>query len=446
MSGSNLCFISNYSKTFLFDAVAQQLQEAGRSVYWIVVNHKLREHLLQRYDSECLLYLNKKYIALPGDKIGEFKLNELVYGDRALEHIPDEGVKYLLHIQKPIYDFIQTNSIHYVFGELTWAHELLIRRLVEQRSELRCRFLNPAGIRIPNGRFAFFTDECESQMLPVPGDKPWPTSEKTIAIEKPDYLAGNDQLLQHSRSLPERLKKMKRFVTGENIDAHDPTLIKRRWVRLLKRGGEEVNRELYRFVKRLSLTEVGERKFVFLALHKQPEASIDVIGRYYEDQQVNILNLWRITPDDWLVLVKEHSNAIGDRGPGFYRRLARLPNLYFIREDEDSHEIIQRSELVVTVSGTVAYEAALLGKPAVTLAPTFFNRAPHCRHVGLEDLRKARNIYDIIPEVSGDTAELQSYVMQHSFPGIISDPLSDNLCMHPDNISSLAAAVRQVTA
>lgn len=445
LSKSNICFVANYTGTFVFHAVAEELQEHGYAVFWIVVNRKLREYLLEHYNPDYVLYIGKKYVDNPSGKTGEFKLNELVYGDRALKHIPDQGIKYLLHIQQPVYDFIKTNGIRYIFGELTWAHELLIKRITEQRPELGCCFLNPASIRIPNGRFAFFTDEFQSELLAVhgPTDAQALHSER-IKVEKPEYLASNDRALQRSRSVTERLKKIKRFITAENIDDNDPTLINRRWVRFWVRCKEELNSELYRLVKRLSLAEVGDRKFVFVALHKQPEASIDVIGRYYDDQYANIVNLWRITPDDWLVLIKEHTNAIGDRSLRFYFKLGRLPNVYFIREDEDSHEIIRRSELVATVSGTVAYEATLLGKAAVTLAPTFFSRAPNCRRIGLDDLRKAQHIYEIIGDEAAAAPDLESFVLGNSFPGIISDPISNDWSMHPENIRKIAAAIMHV--
>jgi hypothetical protein len=446
LSENNICFVANYSKTYFFHAIAQQLLQQGYSIFWVVVGRKLREYLLESYHENQILYLNKQCEGLPTGKIGEFKLNELVYGDRTLKYTPEEGIRYLLRIQQPIYDFIKTNRIRYIFGEFTWAHELLIKRITENKPELNCRFLNPAGVRIPDGRFAFFTAEFESELLIFDGSAEFNMSHtEHIKAKKPDYLAANDMALHRLRSIPERLKRIRRFITGESMDSGDPTLIDKRWVRLRVRCKEELNWELYRFVKRLTLDEVGDRKFVFLALHKQPEASIDVVGRYYENQFTNVVNLWRITPDDWLVLVKEHSNAVGDRGLRFFTKLSRLPNLYFLREDEDSHEVIRRSQLVVTVSGTVAYEAALLGKTAVTLVPTFFSRVPNCRHIGLEDLRKARDIYDIIGRTTPIVGELEAFVLKNSFPGIISDPISDPRSMDPENIRNVATAIMYVT-
>ena len=445
-SENNICFLANYTKTYFFDSIAKELQKHGFTVSWIVVNKKLFDYLRERYKGDDLLFINKKYIDIPADKIGEYKLHELIYGDRTLKHIQEKGLRYLINIQRPIYDFLKGKRIRIVIGEINWAHEIMVHRIISQRPELNCTFLNPHTVRIPNGRFAFFVDEFQTKILQRGnGEGPVEDATPTIKVEKPEYLTLNDRIVRDSRSLKARLLKIKRFISAENIDKNDPTLIGERWTRFKVRCREELNKELYRFVKIVSLSEVGSKPFIFVALHKQPEASIDVLGRYYEDQYQNIVNIWRIAPDDWLLLVKEHTNAIGDRGRSFYRKLSKLRNLYFLREDTDSHEAIKKSRLVVTVSGTVAYEAALLGKSAVTLAPTFFSRVPNCRRICPDDLRKAQDIYDITVDSVSDTSDLESFVLHNSFLGIISDPISDARSMGPENIRNVATAIMHVT-
>ena len=91
MSENNVCFISNYSKTWLFDGIAQLLQSSGYGIFWITVNERIYEELAKRYQPSTILHIDKSYSEKPSEKIGEFKLNELIYGDRALSHIPDLG-------------------------------------------------------------------------------------------------------------------------------------------------------------------------------------------------------------------------------------------------------------------------------------------------------------------------------------------------------------------
>ncbi len=99
---------------------------------------------------------------------------------------------------------------------------------------------------------------------------------------------------------------------------------------------------------------------------------------------------------------------------------------------------------MVTVSGTVAYEAALLGKTAFTFAPTFFNRLPHCRHITLDHLRNAACISDLLAKSNTDGGEFTAYLLRNTFNGIISDPISNPACMSDHNIEQLALAIDSI--
>jgi len=440
----NICFIANYTKTFLFHEVAQQLIKQDVRVFWIVVNKKLLDFLLEHYPEEKILYISKHNINLDNDPVGEFKLNELIYGDRVLRHDLDSSYRYLKNIQLPIYHFIQRNNILKIFGEITWAHELLIHRICQQKKELQCQYLNPHTIRIPNGRFAFFEDEYQSiiHILNKKNSINISNDRKVISIEKPDYLALNDRIQANNKSFVNRLKKIKFFITGENKDPFDPTMLNKRWTVFKIRVKEEINKELYRFVKTHDLKNFKNKKILFIALHKQPEASVDVLGRYYEDQYTNIVNLWRVLPNEWVILVKEHTNAIGDRSLSFYNKVSALKNVYFLNEKLDSHEVIAQSELVATISGTVAYEAALLGKPSVTFAPTFFNGLSHSKNIHIHDLKDANIIENLLTPKSGlSNEDFSEWLLKNSFEGLISDYLSDSRCMDKKNIELISSSI-----
>ncbi len=132
-SENNICFVANFNKTYLFDAIASRLRRQGCNIYWITVNRKLYEFLKGRYQENNILLINKDDIKTANDYIDDFKLYELVYGDRVLRLMPAAGISFLTGIQRPLYDFISTNHIKFIFGELTWAHEILIHRMVSRR-------------------------------------------------------------------------------------------------------------------------------------------------------------------------------------------------------------------------------------------------------------------------------------------------------------------------
>jgi hypothetical protein len=438
LSESNICFVSNFNKTFFFDAVARRLQELGAQIHWISVNPRLHSWLEERWSADNLCLVGKDFIHKSAPATGEYKLHELILGDRVWRLLPDDGFKYLRNIQRPLQSFLADYRIDIVFGELTWAHELLIHRMCSHLPNQICQYIVPHTIRIPNGRFAFFTGENQAEIHSLPPINNMPiTVLPALRAEKPDYLALNDILLKRSRTVGQRFAKVQRFFTKENIHEGDPTVIDNDWLRLSLRIKEEWNKESYRFVKRVSHESISNQPYLLYALHKQPEASIDVIGRYYEDQFTNIRNLWRILPESWLLAVKEHTNAIGDRPLSFYRRLQELRNVVIVDEKADSHSVIKGAKLVATVSGTVAYEAALMDIPAITLAPTFFNALPSCRYVTLESLKSLTSIDSLLSVSPQNKKEFEEFLLSNSCEGIISDPVSNPACMTAENIAKV---------
>lgn len=439
----NICFIANFYKTYFFHEIAKNLESNGVDVHWIVVNSKLRDFLLNHYPPERVLYISKSNAEASGKPIGDFRLNEIIYGDRVLKNEPEWAIEYLRNIQLPFSNFIQNHEIRYVFGEITWAHEILFHRILRALPELGAKYLNPHTIRIPNGRFAFFKDEYQSEFQEIENPQQVSDTDAEFLVEKPDYLAINDSKIKKSRGLRERLNRVRRFISRENIDPKDPTVTSNRWLSFKKHASEEFNREIYRFVKRTPYSsELGRKPYVFLALHKQPEASIDVIGRYYEDQWINILNIWRSLPDNWQLLVKEHSNAIGDRPYSFYSKINKLHNTYLIDEKADSHALIFHSEAVVTVSGTVAYEAALLQKRSITFAPCFFNKFQHCENITIGKIIKG-GIFQAAQAKGSDSAA-KEFILNNSFPGVISDPISMPSIISQNNIRLVTTAFLKI--
>jgi hypothetical protein len=263
-----------------------------------------------------------------------------------------------------------------------------------------------------------------------------------MATSLPSYVQRNNELLANSRTVLARFNRLKRFVTRENIEKTDPTHIQSRISTLKVMGKEELNRILYRFVKKYPIDEMAlNRKFVLYALHKQPESSIDVLGRYYEDQLKIILAIWRSLPTGWSIYVKEHTNAIGDRSPGFYAQINNLPNAYIIDERASAAQLIKVAQAVFTISGTIAYEAALMKRPSFTFAPLFFNKLKYCRHVSIDDLKKCNDIQELIDEtMKREDVDDRFIINDISFPGKFTDVYTDPDVLSKENLDKLEVA------
>lgn len=440
----NICFVSNFEKTKVFDSIAQELSNCNINIFWIAVNKNYYQFLVERYPEESVLLLNKKIEQIETTFNKDCKLNEIVYNDRFLSKNLNEGVSFLKKAQGHIYNFLVENRIRAIFGELTWAHELLISRIANQIIEFKCNYYNPHGVRIPNGRFAFFEKETEYIEIDHKvsyGDLNAPL----LRLEKPDYAKRNEEKIKESLRIGKRFQRLTNFITGVNIEKNDPSLLYDFGSRLKRGVSEEFNKNMYRNINRKPLNYVKNKKYVLLTLHKQPEASIDVLGKYYNDQLILAHNIWQILPQDWFLVVKEHSNAIGDRGINFYKNITSLPNAILIDELCDSHKLIEQSEAVFTVSGTIAYEAALLEKTSFTFASVFFNEIKFCHQVYLSDFVKYNSLYDLIETKnknnSGkmDIQTFSNFLYANTFVGQWSPAREETFS--PQNIKSLVSAI-----
>jgi hypothetical protein len=116
-----------------------------------------------------------------------------------------------------------------------------------------------------------------------------------------------------------------------------------------------------------------EKPFVYIPLHNQPEMSASTLGGRYRDQVLMIEAVARSVPDDWTIYVKENPRqGAYARGPLYFHRLNRLPNVQLVPSDTSSQALVAKSKLVATVAGTAGWEALLLGIPVITFGGAWY--------------------------------------------------------------------------
>lgn len=120
------------------------------------------------------------------------------------------------------------------------------------------------------------------------------------------------------------------------------------------------------------------KKFVYVALHNQPECSTSAMGGIFADQVLMIDMLAAALPPDWVLYVKESPiQWIGPRAhlgryPGYYRGIVKRKNVQLVSTDVSTYELINASQAVATVTGTAGWEGLLRGKPALIFGFTWF--------------------------------------------------------------------------
>jgi hypothetical protein len=134
----------------------------------------------------------------------------------------------------------------------------------------------------------------------------------------------------------------------------------------------------YQLIKRYFTVKEPDlnRKYVFVPLHYQPEASTLVCAPKYEKQLFLVDSLAKSVPADTILYVKEHYALLGHKRVSFYKELTKYPNVCLINPWVDSHVLIKNSEAVVVLTGTAGFESVLYRKPVILLGRIFYENAP----------------------------------------------------------------------
>jgi hypothetical protein len=381
-----LCFISNKELTVAYSDVGRRLREQGEQILWLAPGRRwanwLRAEGWPTEDILCLADHSAEWQGLTMDRAMEelaeieaeapATVSNIIRMCRNLSRSPARfSYAYLAVARRHVESFLRERNVEAVFGEATWGFELLTW-LVSSR--LGVPMLTPAFTRIPSGRF-YFGDALTTQVVAMAQatqeDRAWATdflrTWRSRPVE-PAYMRAHRAGYKAFRA--RWIRELMIGLFRPELDRGDATLWPLR-ARIADRTTRLVNARSSELLSPFMSAPPNER-YVLFPLHHQPEASIDVYGSLNSDQLTLIETLSRLLPATHKLWVKEHKGAIGDRSLGWYRRVRSLPNVRLIDPFEDIFGMIRNADIVVTITGTVGYEAALLGVPSLGLAPVFF--------------------------------------------------------------------------
>ncbi|HCI04294.1 TPA: hypothetical protein DE059_05200 [Candidatus Peribacteria bacterium] len=133
------------------------------------------------------------------------------------------------------------------------------------------------------------------------------------------------------------------------------------------------------------------KKFIYMPLHMQPEATTCPLGGVYTDQNLMVQQMASHLPPDVLLYVKEHpAQEELCRSPEFYETLKNTKQVVLVPRYFSTHELTRNALAVATVTGTACLEGLFKGKSAVMFGHQFFQYAPGVKRVHTnEDCKRA---------------------------------------------------------
>lgn len=140
-------------------------------------------------------------------------------------------------------------------------------------------------------------------------------------------------------------------------------------------------------------TEVDfSKKYIYLPLQNQPEATTSPLGGIFVDQLLAIETLSFCLPKDWLIYVKEHPFQWKPRGliyfafryKGFYESITKLKNVRIVPIKTDTYKLIENAQVITSVSGTAPWEGLFRNKPGIIFGYPWYR--------GVHGIFQVRNI------------------------------------------------------
>jgi hypothetical protein len=182
---------------------------------------------------------------------------------------------------------------------------------------------------------------------------------------------------------------------------------------------------------------------VYFPLHMQPEFTTDIRAPFAANQQAMVEAIARSLPPGYRLIVKEHPGMKGERRLDYYRPLRKLYNVQIVSPSVDSHDLIRAARLVLTITGSTAWEAVLYEKPVITFGRTCYD-CPELIHycpdlnllpalmrgllAGYKPDREA--LYRLIAAVRGP-----------AYRGTFGNGIMNPAVMAHDNLGSIARAI-----
>ncbi|MGX9367340.1 DUF354 domain-containing protein [Desulfoplanes sp. PS50] len=456
----NIGIISNHYKTETWFKYLQDLNQYGHEVFWISVGYNwskwLLDHGVEKSQLLDITSFANKWIcgrAITEDEFNGLNAleqesglntNNIILMDRLLRLKPTQyAYRYLSVVQEQVTTFLRKNNVKALFTERTWAHEIVTAQVCKT---LGVRVLDPHVARIPDGRFVFFEGFFEDKIFevrkPESSDYEWAENflkEFKERKPKPSYFTLNNKHTKFQWKFCVKLLKNFIYDTSHPFDENKPDY---KWLTKQK-SKTLINSQMIKIRQPFEQIDLpAKRPFVLFTLHVQPEASVDVLGSFFSNQIETVKAIARTLPITHDLYVKEHSNAIGNRSIRYYNELKHIPGVKLIDPYINSFDLIKMCDLVISISGTVSYEATLLGVPAMTIAPMFFGPLlvkngfnPYTESIA-ETLKKCKNMKSNKIHV----IEFLAWIYAQSFKGNTSDIRSDPQSVTKNNVADLKNA------
>jgi hypothetical protein len=140
-----------------------------------------------------------------------------------------------------------------------------------------------------------------------------------------------------------------------------------------------------RFLHSFDDAALAKTKYIYFPMHKEAELAQTTQATLWHDQRNTIRLLASILPAGYKLLAREHRLNYSLRPTRVYRQLVSIPNVVLLDPFDSQFKYLRHADLIITENGSSGWEGAVLRRPVITLARTFYDGAD--RTTKVEDPR-----------------------------------------------------------
>lgn len=156
---------------------------------------------------------------------------------------------------------------------------------------------------------------------------------------------------------------------------------------VIRRLRKALRDEYARVSETVDFPQTSLPKFVYFPMPYEPERTSNPDGGDFYEAMDALIALREFVPDDIAIYVKEHPSQYSAKLKGFqgrsplhYRAIKNLHNVKLVELGVPSSKLIEHSEFVACITGTAAFEAALIGRRGVVFGSPWFYSLPGVHH------------------------------------------------------------------
>ncbi|MDQ7075193.1 MAG: hypothetical protein Q9O24_08605 [Gammaproteobacteria bacterium] len=434
-----ILFIENRYKTHFWKALAAELQERGCEVLFLIQNHRFE---VEGFPNAVIPYPRKKERVDSGAEFGFIET-----ADRSCNCFAGNSHHYRFYYEK-ISAVIAEYQPDLVVGEATVFHELLAIQICREEEIV---YLNPSSSSYPKNRFSLYqydTKLAYRGSAETCSDARCDELIEAISQRKiqPDYMLKHqvDQAFDDDKTYPQpgswrdRNIILQAYAAGERYNTPHPLrkLLHDRRLSQLKIEWNALAAE--------RADSMADKKIILYPLQMQPEANLDVWGQKHRDQAELVAMLAKALPDDCCLLVKANPKVKYELNEALLARVRENKNSVPLALAVKMEEVFPQADLIVTVTGTIAIEAVLSGKPLALLGESVVKGG-----AGVIWLDQAAELSAALERLAAgfptatqeEKRALIRRLLSSSYAGLISDPCHAPTCLDAENIKQVATVI-----